>query len=459
MGFAWLFRQNLRAALGTSAAVPISESVVVGSIVANAGNQPDAVIAAFQADDDDGLLGNGTPHYSYLQAACQAHSLPYPPIVAGYLAHTPLTGTSTQALPRRIEVAAVPFTGYYTQVRVHWSGTQQRTLIPTGTPNGWQGLLPGQMAPQTLQYHIEGQHSTGVTHRLPATGEYQYVTLAERRIWLEDFENGAPGWTHGASSGTDDWQIGTPTAHAGPGWTDPPAAASGVRCAGNSLGATNSGAYPPASDSWLRSPPIDCTGISSVRLRFKRWLTIAGPADHVEVRAGGVFTWATSYTPIVDTNWVVYDTLLPLAANNPALVVEFRLVSAGSQQFGGWTIDDVELYSLAYPVPLAASLAMLPEQAAQGSPVSLQIATIGAQPFLLAIGDAPGPLSIPGLPSLQVGGNLLSLFGATDASGQYTTTFASPAVPLVGVQFWSQLLTLDGNTVITSNPFLNLFTQ
>jgi hypothetical protein len=32
-------------------------------------------------------------------------------------------------------------------------------------------------------------------------------------------------------------------------------------------------------------------------------------------------------------------------------------------------------------------------------------------------------------------------------------------VPVTGVQYWSQLLTIDGNAVITSNPFLNLFTQ
>lgn len=459
MGFAWKFRQNLRAALGTNAAVQISNDVVLASIAANAQNQPAAVIAAFEADDDDGLLGNGTPHYSYLQAACQAHSLPYPPIVAGYLTHTPLTATYAQALPRRIEVEAVPFSGSYTQVRVHWNGTQQRALIPTGAPNRWHGLLPGQLAPLTLQYHIEAQHSTGPVLRLPATGEYQYVTLAERRIWLEDFENGAPGWTHGATAGSDDWQIGVPVAHPGAPWSDPPAAASGLRCAGNSLGATNNGAYPPASDSWLRSPPIDCTGVVNVRLRFKRWASIAAPADRLELRAGGVFTWATSYTPIVDSGWAVYDTLLSTAANNPALVIEFRLVSSGGQQFGGWTIDDVEIFSVSYAVPLAASLALLPEQASQGTTMSLQLATNGAQPFLLALGDAPGPVAIPGLPSLQAGGNLFSLFGATDATGHWSTTFAAPPVPLTGQQYWSHVLTIDGNAVITSNPFLNLFTQ
>jgi hypothetical protein len=61
---------------------------------------------------------------------------------------------------------------------------------------------------------------------------------------------------------------------------------------------------------------------------------------------------------------------------------------------------------------------------------------------------------------VQSGGNLFTLFGSTDASGQYSTTFAAPPAPAIGSLYWSQLLSLDGNNVvITSNPFLNLFTQ
>ena len=152
--------------------------------------------------------------------------------------------------------------------------------------------------------------------------------------------------------------------------------------------------------------------------------------------------------------------MLPAAPNNPAVVIEFRLVSTGVVQYGGWNLDDVELYSLAYPVAPPATLAMTPEQVQQGATVTLQIGTSGAKPFFLVLGDAPGPTTVPGFPTVAAGGNLITLFGATNAAGQFTTTFAAPPSPLTGSFYWSQFLTLDGSgAVITSNPYLNLFTQ
>ena len=464
MGFAWKFRQNLRAALGTAQALAISDDVVLGSIAANAQNQPDAVVAAFQADDDDGLLGNGTPHYVALAAACNTHSLPYPPIVAGYVqGPTVLGGTLDQGLPRRVQIDAVPIVGAFSQVRVHWSAAggpwQQRTMIPAGPTNRWQALLPGQLAPTTVQYHFEAAHATGATYRMPASGEYGYTTLSEKRIWFDGFEQGGVGWTHGATAGTDDWQIGAAGGATGWGWIDPASAPTGAACAGNNL--TNGGAYPPATDSWLRSPPIDCTGYPTVRLRFKRWASCAGPTDRLELRVGGLLTWATSFAPLSDTAWTTFETIVPNGGNNPALVVEFRLVSDAVIAYGGWQIDDVEVFSLNAVVPPPARLALTPEQTPPGATVTLQVQTAAATPFLLLLGDTAGPTAIPfpGAPPLRAGGSAIALFGATDAQGLYSATFASPPAPATGALWHSQALTLDAQgAVVATNPFLNLFT-
>ncbi len=461
MGFAWKFRQNLRTTLGP-AAIAISNDVVVASIAANAGSQPDAVIAAFQADDDDGLLGNGTPHHSQLVAACQAHSLPYPPLTNGYLQHTQLASTYQQATPRRVDVDAVPFTGTFTQVRVHWNdgAPHQRDLIPEGTPNRWHGLLPGQPAPRTVFYHFEAQHSAASTHRLPPSGEYVYLTVAERRVWFEDFETGGIGWTHGATAGIDEWEVGAPAGRSGFGWSDPGAAFSGTQCAGNDLGQTTDGAYAAASDTWLRSPPIDCTGFVGMRMRIKRQISCAGPTDRVEVRCNGVLAWSSSFTLLHDTGWVNQEFVLAGADNHPGAVIEFRLLSSGPIQYGGWNLDDVELYTLAAPAPLPAQLALNPEQAAQGTPVTIQITTAGPRPFVLALGDTAGPTSVPGLPTVLVGGGILLLVGATDPAGQYSLSFAVPPSPLLGSYWYSQALTFDaGSNLITTNAFVNLFTQ
>ena len=462
MGFAWQFRQILRTAQGTPAAIALSNSIVLESIAANASNQPDAVIAAFQADDNDGLLANGTPHYAELVAACNTHSLPYPPVVPGYVQNPTVLGTTyQQGLPRRVEIDAIPLTGNFTQVRVHWNAgnAQQRTMILTGTQDRFQALLPGQLGPTVLQYHFEAQHSSGAVYRMPTSGEYGYVTLGERQLWFENFDNGAAGWTHGATVGTDDWQITSPVGGGGSGWSDPGQAFSGPNCAGTNL--TNGGAYSASSDSWLRSPPIDCSGVPSVRIRFKRWISCAGPSDRLEMKVGGILNWATSFAPTNDAGWVTFDTLAPLAANNPAAVIEFRLVSDANVHYGGWQIDDLEVYTTSFPAPPRALLTMLPEQAAQGTTMTLQVTTPAAAPFLLLLGDTPGPTTIPfpGLPPLLAGGQLASLFGATAANGQFTASFTAPPVPATGMFFYSQLLTIDGTDIIASNPFLNLFTQ
>jgi hypothetical protein len=82
MGWAWRFREALRSSVGTAAAIQISEDVVLGSIVADATTRENAVLEVFIADDDDGNLLNGTPHYSELEAASIQKGIPYPEVPA-----------------------------------------------------------------------------------------------------------------------------------------------------------------------------------------------------------------------------------------------------------------------------------------------------------------------------------------------------------------------------------------
>ncbi len=82
MGWAWRFREALRSTLGTAAAIQISDDVVLSSIVADATNREDAVLEVFIADDDDGNLLNGTPHYSALESASLQKGIPYPEVPA-----------------------------------------------------------------------------------------------------------------------------------------------------------------------------------------------------------------------------------------------------------------------------------------------------------------------------------------------------------------------------------------
>lgn len=460
MGFAWKFRQNLRASLGTAQAVAISNDVVLASIAAAANNQADAVVAAFQADDDDGNLANGTPNHAALANACTQHSLPYPAIQAGTLQHASIGATTEQLVPRRVEAVATPFSGAFTQVRLHWNdgSAQQRTMIPTGVPDRWHALLPGQLAPQSQTYHIEAVHSNGAVLRMPVTGEYVITTRAEKRVFFEDFESGGPGWTHGAVSGLDEWQIGAPSGSSGGSWSDPAAAWSGTQCAGTDLGSSGEGAYTAPSETWFRSPAIDCTGVTNVRLRCKRWLSVAGPVDFADIRVNGSLVWQSPFTVTSESGWSTFDLGLSAASNNPSVVVEFRLRGNGTTAFGGWNLDDIELYTLDQSVPVPVRMAMSPEQAQTGSPLSLQVTTPPLQLFLVVLGDTPGPLLFPGVPPILAGGNLFTVFGITDGSGTWSGSFTTPPAPPFGVYLWGQTVTQDSSGAFAvSNAWLNLF--
>ena len=79
MGFAWKLRDRLAITYANrSAAIAITNDIVVSTLAADAADQQAAVLEVFLADDNDGILGNGTPNYGDLVWACQQHSLPYP---------------------------------------------------------------------------------------------------------------------------------------------------------------------------------------------------------------------------------------------------------------------------------------------------------------------------------------------------------------------------------------------
>ena len=462
MGFAWKFRNNLRGPLGTAQAIAISNDVVLGSIAGAANDQANAVIQVFIADDDDGNLTNGTPHYNELAAACNVHNLPYPPILAGYLDNATVLDTTTdQLVPRFVEVDAIPNSGSFAQVRLHYNdGTpRQRTMSPTGAPNRYRALLPGVLSPETVSYHFEATHATGPTFRLPESGEFSYLTLSNETLWFEDFENGGVGWTHGATLGADDWEIAAPTGASGWNWTDPNVAASGSLCAGNDL--TGDGAYAPSASTWLRSPPIDCSGYTNVRLRLKRWASCdVGFLDSLQILVNGTPLYSSPQVPLLDTEWTTLDLGMVRAWDNPAVVLEFLQISDATMQFGGWAIDDVEVYTTHTGTAPTTTLSLLPEQAPRNSPLQLSIRTPAAQPFVWVLGNDPGPTLIAGVPPILVGGSYVSFFNYTDAQGQYTLPFTAPPwVPTTGTVWYSHALTIDGNNeLVTTNQFINLFT-
>ncbi|MCC7064589.1 MAG: hypothetical protein IT456_17375, partial [Planctomycetes bacterium] len=479
MGFAWKYRENLRAAFGTPAALQISEDTVIASIVADATTQANAVIEVFVADDDDGNLANGTPHYAQLSAAAITKGMPYPQIQVASVNTTPLANTSVRLSPRLVTATAAPVSsGSITQVRLVYnsgSGSQTRIMVPNGALNGYRGMLPGILS-GSVTYHVEATHSSGTIVRSPASGEYTYVVSVPPSgpfvgFFSETFDAGAVGWTTGTTSGVgNDWQRGVPNGKSstvsGVFWSDPTAAASTGSVYGTDLGAgTSNGRYPNNINYYLRSPVINCSGRTGVTLRFKRWLTVEeGIYDVASISVNGVQVWANQQNGnLVDSAWTTVEYAIPAADNNSAVQVEFRLQTDAGLNLGGWNIDNFEL-GTRFTTPLNAELTMRPEQATAGTPINVAVTTQGGPKlFYLVLGDSTGPTLFPGVPPILVGGSFFTAFPAvTDGAGSYATSFPAPnAGATTGVIWYSQVVTLDATntSIVTSNQWLNLFTQ
>ncbi len=176
--------------------------------------------------------------------------------------------------------------------------------------------------------------------------------IVEPAVFADDFETGDNGFTHGASCtnpGCDDWQRGAPTTASA--W-DPAVAHSGVAVWGNDLGTLvaqgSNGDYRRSTTNWLESAPIDCSALTGTRLSYWRWLTVEdGGFDHARVQVNGVTVWENpAGANLLDTAWTfVEHDISALADGNPAVTIRFELEADDGLQFGGWTLDDMRVFT------------------------------------------------------------------------------------------------------------------
>ncbi|MBD3235477.1 MAG: hypothetical protein GF330_02095 [Candidatus Eisenbacteria bacterium] len=172
-------------------------------------------------------------------------------------------------------------------------------------------------------------------------------------IYAEGFEGGDGGWTHGATTGVDDWSRGVPRWLANH-W-DPKEPASGDFLFGNDLNnytPAYDGLYPNQSTNYLQSPLIDCTDYHDVHLKFSRWLCAEESRwDIARILVNGTEIWTNPYEGHqLDRSWVpaIHD-ISAIADDNPSVRIRFELQADQAWKFGGWNVDDVQLISLMDP--------------------------------------------------------------------------------------------------------------
>lgn len=78
-GFTWELVQQLANTYSEDDAYLIASQLILSAIAGNPASIPDAVMLSFLADDNDGTLSNGSPHFTELAAAADSRNIPRPP--------------------------------------------------------------------------------------------------------------------------------------------------------------------------------------------------------------------------------------------------------------------------------------------------------------------------------------------------------------------------------------------
>jgi cysteine-rich repeat protein len=345
-GALWDLRTRFIAEFGHDAGVALAEKIFTG-VMQRATDIPSSYMAALVADDDDGNLANGTPHYCDIQRAFGAHGLAgsdYQPTVVGSPVVDQLAMTVTVATPT---AGACPI-AHVTGISVLW---QVDNGVPGNFPlsaqgDTWTGSFPTLADGTVISYLIDAALDDGshiVLPDNPADPMYETFVGFARQIWCEHFDSGDPQWTQTGNQG-DAWQVGTPSAstisH------DPPTAHSGADAYGTYL--TGSGEYHPDEVTSTSTPVIDVSSYQLVHLQYFRWLAVEDSTyDQATIELNGTRVWGnardkTGTLDHIDKEWRFHDLDATMMIGDAGtLQATWTLASDATKQLGGWTIDDV----------------------------------------------------------------------------------------------------------------------
>ncbi len=357
MGALWKVRSRLNTTLGGAAGDATSNALWVAWMQTYNDGQIKTIIEDhwLTLDDNDGNVLNGTPNYGDIDGGFRDQGFPGVDLQLISIQHTALGDTQNETGPYVVNAAIASLIGsVITSAEVRYSvdsGATQTVAMGDLGGGNWTGNIPGQQSPVTVEYHIDAHDASGNDERFPRVGEIGFIVGVKTQVYFNNFEGTTDeGWTHVQVATQDDWQRGTPAGKS----TDPSAAYAGVKCWGNDLGPTGfNGEYQPNVHNYLRSPVIDCSAHDGVRLKFARWLSVEeGIYDDAKVEVNGVVVWQNPANgDLLDGAWTIQDLdISALADNNPAVQITYRLQSDGGLEYGGWNIDDFEIYTLD-PVP------------------------------------------------------------------------------------------------------------
>ena len=272
----WI-RLNLGDTLGSAPGLEEARDLFVAwSLITTGGRGLDSAgpwtaIEVLTVDDDDGILGNGTPNYDDICAAFDRHGIDCPELdlLSISVVDAPDTLDPGQSAEVRISIteSAAGLVPDSQQLGLIIDGSTQ--FVPlTAEGDEFVGTIPGQAGLTDLAFFVTADADTGDTVRVPSEGGFP-VLVGEVLVSL-DFET-APGWTVENTAIEDGaWNRGAPLGAGDDRDQDPPSDFDGSgsafltdRAAGNS--------DVDGGPTTLISPVFDLSAYGDAIVSYARW--------------------------------------------------------------------------------------------------------------------------------------------------------------------------------------------
>lgn len=276
--------------------------------------------------------------------------------------------------------------------QLHYSvngGEIQSIAMTEILTNQYQADLPALSCGDVLEFYVSADETSRGTFFDPDPVTPHMVTVITDTflIFEDDFETDK-GWT--ISGGL--WERGVPTGNGGDDWDyggeDPSEGYVGSNVYGYNL---NGDYENNIFGKNLDSPPLDCSGMENIHLKFWRWLGVDRPAaDHAYIKVstdGSVWTtvW-TNESAIRDNSWIEVELdISTLADNQPTVYLRWTMGPVdGQDRCCGWNIDGVQVLSTACVTYICGD--------ANGDAIVNVSDAVNIINYIFVGGDPPNPL-------------------------------------------------------------------
>ncbi|MBD3170433.1 MAG: T9SS type A sorting domain-containing protein [candidate division Zixibacteria bacterium] len=319
-GCVWDTRNEL-AISNPSNYIDIIANLAVNAILMHTGDMitPDITIDYLTLDDDDGNIGNGTPHYSEICTGFGMHNMDCPPLdligfdypngLPEYI--DPNGGTVVRLEVFSVTEDPVPGSGqfYYND----GNGWQNGTIVEV-SQNVYDATFPAVTCGDNVQYYFSAEASGGMTINDPydAPAEtYNAISAVNVITVFEDNFETDEGWTVENQCSDGQWERAIPAGGGDRG--DPPYDYDG---SGNCYVTDNADDNSDVDDgyTWLMSPTLNLSSGDAV-VSYALWYTNNTGSDpnndlfkvYVSNDNGANWTLAVTHGPVTSSGWNMHN--------------------------------------------------------------------------------------------------------------------------------------------------------